>query len=60
MLFRSIVTVKLDDDGDITSFDGYDTAFAKMTSVTPKRLERLINEFEAAAKAIVNPPNERG
>lgn len=52
-----LVTVNLDDDGDITSFDGLEEAFENMAAITPKRLEKLIVEFSEAAKGIVNPPN---
>lgn len=52
-----LVKVNLDDDGDITSYEGYDKAFMSMAAITPKRLERLIVEFSEAARAIVNPPN---
>lgn len=52
-----VVTVKLDEDGDIQNFENYSAAMLKMTSVNPKRLERLKDELTEAAKAIVNPPN---
>lgn len=55
-----LVTVRLDDDGDIAAFEGLDEAFAKMAAITPKRLERLIDEFSEAARAIVNPPKGGG
>lgn len=52
-----IVRVNVDEDGDISSFDNMPAAFEKMAGITPKRLEKLIDEFAEAAKAIVNPPN---
>ena len=55
-----IVKVTLDEDGDIASFDGLNEAFAQMASITPKRLEKLIDEFSEAARSIVNPPNGGG
>lgn len=55
-----IVKVVLDEDGDITGFDNFAEALQKMAGVTPKRLEKLIDEFAAAAKNIVNPTNGAG
>lgn len=55
-----IVNVNLDADGDIESFDGLAAAFEKMAAITPKRLEKLVDEFAEAAKGIVNPPKEGG
>jgi hypothetical protein len=55
-----IVKVTHDEDGDIEAFDGTDEAFMKLAAITPKRLEKLVGEFSEAARAIVNPPNERG
>lgn len=52
-----MVSVKLDEDGDIQSFERYNEAMLKMTSVNPKRLEKLASELVEAANAIVNPPN---
>jgi len=52
-----IVAVQYDEDGDITGFEGMDKAFAVMAGVTPKRLEKLVDEFAEAARNIVNPPN---
>lgn len=52
-----IVKVNLDADGDITGFEGLDEAFVKMAAITPKRLEKLIDELCEAAQSIVNPPN---
>jgi hypothetical protein len=52
-----IVKVTLDADGDIEKYDGMDKAFAKLAAITPKRLEKLVDEFSEAARAIVNPPN---
>lgn len=52
-----LVKVNLDDDGDISSYDGIEAAFMQMTAITPKRLEKLVDEFSEAARAIVNPPN---
>ena len=55
-----IITVNLDEDGDITGYENTEAAFLKMAGITPKRLERLMDEFSEAAKAIVNPPKEGG
>lgn len=55
-----VVKVKLDADGDIESMENLGDALLTMTGVTPKRLEKLCNEFTEAAKAIVNPPNAGG
>jgi hypothetical protein len=55
-----IVKVTLDADGDIAQFDGLDAAFLKMASITPKRLEKLIDQLCEAAKGIVNPPSGTG
>ena len=55
-----LVKVILDEDGDIKEFENMNEAFLKMSGVTPKRLEKLINEFTEAAKAIVNPQNGEG
>jgi hypothetical protein len=52
-----IVKVRLDPDGDIEGFDGLDDAFMKMAAITPKRLEKLVDELCEAARAIVNPPS---
>lgn len=55
-----LVTVNLDEDGDITGFEHTSDALLKMSVVTPKRLEQLAKQLMEAAKAIVNPPNEGG
>lgn len=55
-----IVQVTLDDDGDIVSYDNVQPAFALMMQITPRRLEKLIDEFAEAARNIVNPPNGGG
>ncbi len=55
-----IVKVTLDDDGDIERYDGLEEAFGKMAAITPKRLEKLVDEFSEAARAIVNPPKGTG
>lgn len=55
-----IVKVKLDPDGDIESFEGMSDALKKLTAVTPKRLEKLIDELMEAAQSVVNPTNGRG
>jgi hypothetical protein len=52
-----IVKVTLDADGDIAGFEGLDDAFAKMAAITPKRLEKLIDQLCEAARGIVNPPS---
>jgi hypothetical protein len=54
-----IVKVNVDEDGDIRGFEGAQEAFLKMAAITPKRLEKLVNEFSEAAKGIVNPTNGR-
>ena len=55
-----IVGVVLDEDGDISRFEGLQDAYQIMGSVTPKRLEKLTNEFVEAVRNIVNPTNEKG
>ena len=55
-----IVKVTLDEDGDIESLEGMDDALVLLAQVTPKRLEKLIDEFNEAANAIVNPTKEKG
>jgi len=54
---KYIVTVNVDSDGDITSYDGLAQSFSRMSNVTPKRLDKLAGEFAEAVKDIVNPPN---
>jgi hypothetical protein len=54
------MTIKHDEDGDIESMEGYAVALVAMAQTTPKRLEKLINEFCEAARAIVNPPKGEG
>lgn len=55
-----IVTANLDSDGDIESFDNLPAAFEKMAAITPKRLEKLVDEFAEAAQGIVNPTSAGG
>lgn len=55
-----IVKVTHDEDGDIENYEGLDEALLKMLAITPKRLEKLIDEFSEAAKGIVNPPSGTG
>jgi len=54
-----MVTVKLDEDGDIVELEKYNEALFKMVTVNPKRLEKLALELVEAAKTIVNPPSAR-
>lgn len=55
-----VVKVELDEDGD-PKFEGADAALIKIVStINPKRLERLENELCEAARAVVNPPNGTG
>lgn len=54
---KYIVEIGVDEDGDIKEFKNITAALLVMTGVTPKRLEKLIDEFTEAAKAIVNPQN---
>jgi subtilase family serine protease len=54
-----MVTVKLDEDGDIQELEKYNEALFTMIAVNPKRLEKLALELVEAAKTIVNPPNTR-
>ena len=53
-----VVVVNLDEDGDIKDFEHVGEALIMMSKVTPKRLEKLIEEFSEAAKAIVNPTKD--
>lgn len=52
-----IVKVKLDNEGDIEGFEGVSEAFTKMAMVTPKRLDKLVKDFQEGANQIVNPPS---
>ena len=54
------MTVKYDDDGDIEAFEGHIETLMAMSQVTPKRLEKLIDEFSEAARGVVNPPTGEG
>jgi hypothetical protein len=54
------MSVKYNEDGDIDAFEGYADTLMLMSSITPKRLEKLIDEFSEAARAIVNPPKGTG
>jgi hypothetical protein len=54
------MTVKYDKDGGIEAFESYASTLMLMSSVTPKRLEKLIDEFSEAARAIINPPKGTG
>lgn len=51
-----IVTIVLDDDGDIERIENADAALLKMAAITPKRSEKLIDQLMEAANNIVNPP----
>ncbi len=52
-----IVSVVLDEDGDIKSFKDVSVAMLVMSKITPKRFkEKLAQQFTEAAKAIVDPP----
>lgn len=55
-----IVKVVYDEDGDIERFENTEIALLLLKQVTPKRLERLINEFSEAARQIVDPPKGGG
>jgi hypothetical protein len=58
---KYLVKVNLDEDGDLDSLEFEEETFTKVASkLTPKRLETLKKQMVEAAKAIVNPPNERG
>ena len=57
---KYLVEIVHDEDGDIVSYENLNTAFVEIGTVTPKRLEKLIDEFMEAAKAIVNPTNGKG
>ena len=50
-----IVKVTLDEEGDIENLENMDQALTSLALVTPKRLEKLIDEFAEAANSIVNP-----
>lgn len=54
------VKVTLDEDGD-PKFEGANEAFLKIVStINPKRLEKLETELCEAARVIVNPPKGTG
>lgn len=55
-----MVTIKMDEDGDIQEFVNLNKAMLTMTAVNSNRLEKLALELMEAAKAIVNPPNTEG
>lgn len=57
---KYVVTVNIDEDGDIQSFDGMEEAFGMLAKVTPKRLEKLAGEFAEAVKNIINPQSGTG
>lgn len=50
-----IVKAVLDEDGDIIERDGLKEALLRLTAVTPKRSERLVDELMEAVKTIVDP-----
>jgi hypothetical protein len=52
-----IVTVTLDDEGDIKELQNVDKAQAMMTSISIPRFEKLRKEITQAARDIVNPTN---
>lgn len=52
-----IVKPEYDEDGDLKSLQNENLALSKLMVVTPKRLERLIEQAMEAAQAIVNPPS---
>lgn len=54
---KYIVKVNTDSDGDIETYEGLDKALIKLSAVTPKRLDKLVGEFQEAARNIVNPPS---
>lgn len=55
-----IVEVELDEDGDIKELRNITDAFVKFAAVTPKRLEKLVEQFMEASKTIVSPTNGAG
>lgn len=55
-----VVGVQYDADGDISGFENTKAALLAMASITPKRLEKLSDEFREAAKTIVDPPKGGG
>lgn len=52
--------VEYDEDGNISKLIGYTDTLAAMAQVTPKRLEKLIDELCEAAQNVVNPQNGAG
>jgi hypothetical protein len=52
--------IEYDEDGDIKQLVGYTDTLSAMAQVTPKRLERLIDELCEAAKNVVNPQTGAG
>lgn len=50
-----IVKVHTDSDGDIESYENISDALIKISAVTPKRLDKLVADFQEAIKQIVNP-----
>ena len=55
-----VVAVELDEEGDIKSEKNLGKALAECGRITPRRMEKLAKEMEAAAQNIVNPQNGRG
>lgn len=54
-----IVTVKLDEEGDVEGYENVTEAMQRLGAVTPKRFDKLLDEMVEAAKSIVNPPKGR-
>jgi hypothetical protein len=52
--------IEYDEDGDLKQFTGYEDTLLAMAQVTPKRLEKLIDEFSEAARNVVNPQKGEG
>lgn len=55
-----IVTVKLDEEGDVEGYENVTEAMQRLGAVTPKRFDKLLGEMVEAAKSIVNPPKGGG
>lgn len=52
-----IVTVKVNDDGEIEEYFGIEEALQKVSGITPNALKKLVPQFTEAFRDIVNPPN---
>jgi len=55
-----LVTPKLDEDGDIVSFEGMEAALTRMMTISARRSQKLVDDFAEAARTVVDPPKPTG